>query len=92
MNRRKFSKAALGLAVAAPALGKESLLAPAAPQNPPAQEAAAPAAPKYGMSKEQEDRVKQSAERSERGRGPLRSFPLTYSAEPSFVFRVKAKA
>lgn len=93
MNRRKFSKTAIGLAVAAPALAGASLHGQAPTQNPPMQEPppAAPA-PKYGMSKEQEDRVKQSVERSERGRGALRSFPLAYSAEPSFVFRAQVKA
>lgn len=92
MNRRKFSKAAASLALAAPAMGHLAFASDAG--QAPAQEpqAAAPATPKYGMTKEQEDRVKQAIERGERGRGPLRTHPLTYAAEPSFVFRVRLKA
>ena len=59
------------------------------------QQASAPAAdakPKYGMTKEQEDRVKQAVERNERGRSTLRAFPLSYAAEPSFVFKARVKA
>lgn len=87
MNRRKFSKAAASLALAAPALGSisfEETQEPAAPS--------APAAPKYGMDKEQEERVKQAVERTERGRGPLRAFSLSYSAEPAFSFTIRPRA
>ncbi len=79
ITRRSFTKLAGVTALAVPALAQE-------PQAP-----AADAKPKYGMTKEQEDRVKQSVERSERGRGPLRSYPLAYSAEPSFVFTARQK-
>lgn len=92
MNRRKFSKAAASLALAAPAMGKLAFASDTA--QAPAQEpqAAAPAPPKYGMTTEQEERVKQAIERGERGRGPLRTHPLTYATEPSFVFRARVKS
>jgi len=86
MTRRKFAQMAGATAVAAPMLAAPSLAQ---------QTATAPAAdekPKYGMTKEQEDRVKQSVERGERGRGPLRTYPLSYAAEPSFVFKARVKA
>jgi len=86
MTRRKFAQMAAATAVAAPVLS-----APAVVQQPAAQ-GAGDAKPKYGMSKEQEERVKQSVERGERGRGPLRSYALAYSAEPSFVFKARVKS
>jgi hypothetical protein len=89
MNRRKFSKAAASLALAVPALHHVALAeAEAEPQEP---QAAAPPARRYGMSKEQEERVKQAIERGERGRAALRAHPLAYSAEPAFVFRARRK-
>jgi len=80
ISRRNFAKLAGATALAAPVLAQE--------QQAPVAEAK----PKYGMTKEQEDRVKQSVERGERGRGPLRSYPLAYSAEPSFVFKARVKS
>lgn len=80
ISRRAFAKLAGATAIAGPALAQE--------QQAPAVDAK----PKYGMTKEQEDRVKQSVERGERGRGPLRSYALSYSAEPSFVFTARVKS
>lgn len=87
MTRRKFAQIAGATAVAAPALGS-----PAAAQQAPPAPTAADTKPKYGMTNEQEARVKQSVERGERGRAPLRAYPLSYAAEPSFVFKARVRA
>lgn len=94
ISRRGFAKLAGATAIVAPmagvaaAAGTQSAAQQSAAQASPA---AAAAAPKYGMTAEQEERVKQAVERSERGRGSLRSHPIAYSAEPSFVFRARGK-
>jgi hypothetical protein len=59
-----------------------------APQSPPPAEAK----PKYGMSKEQEERVAQAIQRRERQNAQLRSRTLPYELEASFVFRVRTKS
>lgn len=94
ISRRGFAKLAGATAIVAPMAG----VAVAAPMQSAAQQSAAQAspapaaaAPKYGMTAEQQERVKQAVERGERGRGPLRSYPISYSAEPSFVFRARVK-
>ena len=89
VTRRSFAKLAGATAIAIPALAE---CAPAQAQQAQSAAPAADAKPKYGMSKEQEERVKQAVERNERGRGTLRGFPLTYGAEPSFVFKARIKA
>ena len=90
ITRRNFTKLAGAAAVATPILARASAMAQQPQQSTPAP--AEELKPKYGMTKEQEDRVKQSVERGERGRGPLRTFPLAYSAEPSFVFKARIKS
>lgn len=83
MNRREFAKMA----------GVAALLAPQAVSGQAAAPQAAPKAEtpvKYGMSKEQEERVRQAVERRERQMAPLRSRTLPYELEPAFVFRVKS--
>jgi hypothetical protein len=93
INRRQFTKLAGGAAlvpVLAPRTARAApLQEPAArpAQQPP--QPAEEAKPKYGMTKEQEDRVKQALERNDRQRVALRNFKLAYSAEPAFVFQVK---
>ena len=89
MNRRQFAKLAGGAALAVPVAGRAWAQEPAkAPQEaPPKAEEL-----KYGMTKEQEARVKQAVERRERQLAPLRNYKLSYAAEPAFVFAaVKSK-
>ena len=95
ISRRGFAKLAGATAIVAPMAGAAVAAATTqgAPQQSAAQASPAPAAaaPKYGMTAEQEERVKQAVERGERERAPLRSHPIAYSAEPSFVFRARVK-
>lgn len=46
---------------------------------------------KLKLTAEQEERLKEAAERRERQMAPLRNRALTYELEPAFVFRVKAR-
>jgi hypothetical protein len=88
LSRRQFAQLAGAAAMAAPALAQTPTPTPAQAatpqQTPPAE-----VKPKYGMTKEQEEQVKQSVERVDRGRTALRSHPLNYASEPSFVFSAR---
>jgi len=93
MNRRHFAKLAGGAALAPgvasfspPPLGASQ--SPQQPAGPPAAETAPP----YGMTKEQEARVKRNIERREQQNAALRSRTLPYSLEAAFVFHVKEGA
>ena len=94
MNRREFAKLAGGAALLAP-VGLAALDARAAAlqATAAAQAAAAPqdaAKPGPKLSAEQEERVKQSRERTERQLRGLHERPLAYDAEPAFAFRAIA--
>jgi hypothetical protein len=98
MNRRKFAMLAGGAALAP---GVAAGFAPQPRESRPAQSAATPAAqqppaagakPKYGMTAEQEERVKQSIERRERQNAALRSRTLPYALEAAFVFQARVAA
>jgi hypothetical protein len=100
MNRRQFAKLAGGAALAAPgvAAGLGSATAGVAPGSRaagrPAQQTQqeAPkseAKPKYGMTKEQEERVAQAVQRRERQNAALRARVLPYELEAAFVFKVQ---
>jgi hypothetical protein len=103
ISRRKFAVVVGGAAVAATA-APSVLEAASRPlrsggRGPkagrtiqqPAQEPAAArdVKPKYGMSKEQEEQVRQAVERGARGRAALRNYKFKYADEPAFVFRAK---
>ena len=101
MSRRKFAVVVGGAAVAA-AAGASAAEAvrgrgrskdpPLHKQQPTPQEAAKPEAkPKYGMTAEQEEQVRQAVERGARGRAALRNYKFEYADEPAFVFRAKVK-
>jgi len=89
LNRREFAKLAGGVALLTPA----GLSAVHAMASAP-QQAAAPAQAESALklTAEQEERVKQARERSERQMRGLRPKPIAYDAEPAFVFRAKAAA
>lgn len=91
LNRREFGKLAGGAALLAPA-GLTTLEGLAAPA--PELAAAAPQQSESALklSAEQEERVKQARERTERQMRGLRPKPIAYDAEPAFVFRAKAAA
>lgn len=79
LNRREFAKLAGSAALAVPVAGE--LLHGAA------QERTAPSQLK--LSAEQEERVKQSRERTERQLAGLREPAIPYDAEPALVFRAR---
>ncbi len=100
ISRRKFGSILGAAAIAAPAAARAQQPKKRPPPPPPLPPAAEPqvapaepkeaAAAKYGMTKQQEEAVKQAIERAERGRASIRSYPLEYSDEPAFVFQAKA--
>jgi hypothetical protein len=91
ISRRQFAKAAGAAAVLVPAAWSAAVVAgQSAPQQPAAPQEAE-AKPRYGMSKEQEERVKQAIERRERQAANFRARALPYALEPAFVFKVRSK-
>jgi hypothetical protein len=98
MNRRQFAKLAGGAALAVPLAPEVAATlrrhaSPGEPAATPEQQAGEPprAESKLKLTPEQEERLKQAAERRERQMAPLRSRALAYDLEPAFVFRVKAR-
>jgi hypothetical protein len=79
LNRREFAKLAGGAALAVP-VGAELLSAQAQAQV---------ARSELKLSAEQEERVQQARERTERQMRGLRERPIGYEAEPAFVFRAR---
>lgn len=107
MNRRKFAKLAGSMALTAPIVSRpfattaavrSGAPTPSDETQVPQQQAPASATPpadakpKYGMTKEQEERVKQSIERRERQNAALRARTIPYATEAAFVFKVQARA
>ena len=99
ISRRKFGSILGAAAIAAPAAARAQQPKKRPPPPPPpaaepqVEAASAPkeaAAAKYGMTRQQEEAVKQAIERAERGRASIRTYALEYSDEPAFVFQAKA--
>lgn len=93
LNRREFAKLAGGAALAVP-VAVELLETSAYAQTPAAQTQQPQEAPKpeWKLTAEQEERVKQARERSERQMRGLRERPIPYDAEPAFTFRARPAA
>jgi len=89
ISRREFAKLAGGTALLAPtAIGALDSSAAAraetaATQQPPA------AGSQLKLTAEQEERVKQARERTERTMRGLRERAMAYDAEPAFTFRAR---
>ncbi|GEM_PF-1825679 len=103
ISRRRFATVMGSAAVAATAgavavepareagRSKDQPLQMPAAQQPAQEPAASDAKPKYGMSKEQEEQVRQAIERGARGRAALRNYKFKYADEPAFVFQAKSR-
>jgi hypothetical protein len=90
ISRRAFAQVAGATVVCASAAwGAVARAMPESPQNPPQEPAATGEKLRYGMTKEQAERVQQAVVRRERQAASLRERQLPYGLEPAFVFRAK---